>query len=167
MYWRHKDCIHLYFYYNKKNYPNNQWAIFAMGIFKNSRIPKLSIPSIKMLLSVSSSAPTPPSPSFLVLLPLWRGISFPSVEHPAGNIGDGSAGLLFIVKRLRGELFFVPSQHIKFKKYKDLKKETLSSIGVNKQCPYKKLMICVLPTYNSNESEEYQQQFLNVMKEIL
>lgn len=39
--------------------------------------------------------------------------------------------------------------------------------SVNKQCPYKKLLIAILPKYSTEESQEYQQHLKNIIKELL
>lgn len=38
---------------------------------------------------------------------------------------------------------------------------------ISKHCPYKKLLLCVLPQYRSEECSEFQLQFSNVVKEVL
>ena len=45
--------------------------------------------------------------------------------------------------------------------------ETFYRAVVNKQCPYKKLLVCVLPQYRSEEREEYVQQLRNVVREAV
>ena len=44
--------------------------------------------------------------------------------------------------------------------------ETFYKAVVTKNCPYKKLLLCVLPQYKTEEAREYQQQFKNVVKEM-
>ena len=39
--------------------------------------------------------------------------------------------------------------------------------SVNKQCPYKKLLLAILPKYSTEESQEYQQHLKNIVKELL
>lgn len=36
---------------------------------------------------------------------------------------------------------------------------------VNKTCPFKKVLLCVLPNYRSEEAEEYRQMFRNIVRE--
>ena len=38
---------------------------------------------------------------------------------------------------------------------------------VNKSCPYKKLLLAIMPRYLSEESQEYQQHLKNIIKEVL
>lgn len=37
---------------------------------------------------------------------------------------------------------------------------------VNKNCPYKKLLLAILPKYQSEESQEYQQHLKNIIREV-
>ena len=39
--------------------------------------------------------------------------------------------------------------------------------AVNKTCPYKKLLLAILPKYSTEESQEYQQHLKNIFKELL
>lgn len=39
-------------------------------------------------------------------------------------------------------------------------------MSVAKNCPYRKLHLCILPAYKTEESEEYIQTFKNVLREI-
>lgn len=45
--------------------------------------------------------------------------------------------------------------------------EKLLYVSTSRNCPYKKVQVCILPTYNSNESESYLQQFQNMVQEVL
>lgn len=38
---------------------------------------------------------------------------------------------------------------------------------VNKSCPYKKLLLAIMPNYLTEQSQEYQQHLKNIIKEVL
>lgn len=47
------------------------------------------------------------------------------------------------------------------------KLEKLLQVPTSRNCPFKKVLICILPSYNSNECESYVQQFQNMVQEVL
>ena len=58
-------------------------------------------------------------------------------------------------------------QHRQPEKYSSLKLETLFTIPTKKNAPYKKLLLCSLPKYDSTEGEFYQQQLMNLFTDII
>ena len=51
--------------------------------------------------------------------------------------------------------------------YMECKIGTLVNVPIEKYAPYKKLLICCLNRYDSMDSESSQQQFVNIIDEIL
>lgn len=40
-------------------------------------------------------------------------------------------------------------------------------VSTSRNCPFKKVLVCILPTYNSNDADSYLQQFQSTIQEVM